>query len=119
MTSPSALPVAISCGEPAGIGPEIAARAWRALQDEVPVLFLGDPDHLPEDVPVARIDKPEDAAKAGKSALPVLGHSFEGPLTHGEPNPDHARSVIDMIVKGVSLVKSGGASALCTAPIHK
>ncbi|MGK7754788.1 MULTISPECIES: 4-hydroxythreonine-4-phosphate dehydrogenase PdxA [unclassified Roseovarius] len=119
MTSSSALPVAISCGEPAGIGPEIAARAWHALKDEVPVLFLGDPDHLPADVPVARIDNPKDAAEAGKSALPVLAHPFEGPLTHGQPNPNHAQSVIDMIAKGVSLVNDGAASALCTAPIHK
>ncbi|WP_428515963.1 4-hydroxythreonine-4-phosphate dehydrogenase PdxA [Roseovarius sp.] len=114
-----ALPVAISCGEPAGIGPEIAARAWHALKDEVPVLYLGDPDHLPKDVPVTRIDAPEDAPQYATSALPVLAYRFEGPLTHGQPNPDHARSVIEMISTAVTLLQRGAVGALCTAPIHK
>ena len=119
MTQASALPVAISCGEPAGIGPEIAARAWHALRHEVPVLYLGDPDHLPEDVPVVCIDQLEDVPEVGKTALPVLSHRFDGPLTHGQPNPDHAQSVVEMITTAVTLLKNGAVSALCTAPIHK
>ncbi|MEQ8258283.1 MAG: 4-hydroxythreonine-4-phosphate dehydrogenase PdxA [Roseovarius confluentis] len=119
MTSPSALPVAISCGEPAGIGPEIAARAWAALKDEVPILYLGDPDHLPGDVPVACIEDIGDVAEAAESALPVLAHRFKGPLTHGKPNPDHAQSVIDMVTTAVTLLNDGAVGALCTAPIHK
>jgi 4-hydroxythreonine-4-phosphate dehydrogenase len=116
---PAGLPVAISCGEPAGIGPEIAARAWHALKDETPVVLLGDPDHLPKDVPVACISDASQAVDACKSALPVLPHRFNGPLDPGRPNPAHAQSVIDMIGLGVELVRDGAASALCTAPIHK
>ena len=118
MTAPLA-PVAISCGEPAGIGPEIAARAWHAVKDDVTVLFLGDPDHLPADCPIQIIREVAEAHAACPTALPVLAHAFQGPLTHGTPNPDHAQGVIDMIAKGVELVQSGAAAALCTAPIHK
>ena len=40
-------PVVISCGEPAGIGPEIAVQAWQAIKDDVPLAWMGDPRHLP------------------------------------------------------------------------
>ncbi len=119
MTARPAPPVAISCGEPAGIGPEIAARAWHALKDELSVVYLGDPAHLPQDVPTALVDDPADAPAACADALPVLAHGFAGALTPGTPNPDHAQGVIDMIARGVDLVRRGAATALCTAPIHK
>ncbi|MFN3208919.1 MAG: 4-hydroxythreonine-4-phosphate dehydrogenase PdxA [Roseovarius sp.] len=112
-------PVAISCGEPAGIGPEIAAGAWRALKDEVPMVFLGDPAHLPSDCPVACIADADEAHEVGSTALPVLMHRFDGQLTPGRPNPAHAQSVIDMVKTAVTLLTGGAVCALCTAPIHK
>lgn len=112
-------PVALSCGEPAGIGPELAAAAWDALRDTLPFFLIGDPTHLPGDVPVVQIASPSDALRASATGLPVLPHPFAGDLTHGVPNPTHAQSVIDVIARGVELVKSRQASALCTAPIHK
>ena len=72
MTPATALPVAISCGEPAGIGPEIAAKAWAALRGEVPLFWIGDPAHLPADVPVVVIDDPSQAAGVMDRGLPVL-----------------------------------------------
>lgn len=112
-------PVALTCGEPAGIGPELAAAAWRILRNSLPFFWIGDPEHLPKDVPVSVIEHPSDALSLSASALPVLKHSFSGPLTLGQPNPDHARAIIDVIARGVTLVRSGDAAALCTAPIHK
>jgi len=111
--------VALTCGEPAGIGPELAALAWRHLQGAVPFFLIGDPGHLPEGTPVAEISDPGEAAGARVHGLPVLRHDFEGPLTRGTPNPAHAQGVIDVIARGVALVEKGLASALCTAPIHK
>ncbi|WP_299850741.1 4-hydroxythreonine-4-phosphate dehydrogenase PdxA [uncultured Roseovarius sp.] len=112
-------PVALSCGEPAGVGPEIAGRAWQALGTELPFFLIGDPTHLPGDVPVVEIQEPTEATRASGSGLPVLRHDFDDPLTLGTPNPSHAQGVIDVIARGVDLVQSGAASALCTAPIHK
>ena len=112
-------PIALSCGEPAGIGPEIAAAAWDRLQGALPFFLIGDPAHLPPGTPIAQITDPAEASAACATALPVLAHAFDGPLTLGTPNPAHARGVIDVIARGVDLVQSGAASALCTAPIHK
>ena len=65
------------------------------------------------------ISDPSQTTDAAKTGLPVLHHEFDGPLTVGTPNPSHAQGVIDVIARGVDLVTSGAASALCTAPIHK
>ncbi|WP_101066159.1 4-hydroxythreonine-4-phosphate dehydrogenase PdxA [Roseovarius salinarum] len=112
-------PVALTCGEPAGIGPELAARAHDALADVLPFFFIGDPRHLPEGTPVAEIDDPAQAAEAAGTGLPVLRHDFPGPARPGHPDPALARAVVEVIARGVALVQSGAAGALCTAPIHK
>jgi 4-hydroxythreonine-4-phosphate dehydrogenase len=111
--------VAISCGEPAGIGPEVAAKAWAALKDEVPLLWIGDPRHLPEGTPWQAVDGPEDAAAVSPRALPVLARDFGSLATPGIANPAHAAGVIEAIEAGVALAQAGRASAICTAPIHK
>jgi 4-hydroxythreonine-4-phosphate dehydrogenase len=119
MTQTGALPIAISCGEPAGIGPEVAAAAWAALADELPMLWLGDPSHLPDGTPHQVIKDPSHAAALSPTALPVLAHDFGAPATPGTANPSHAQHVIDVIATGVDLVRTRKAAALCTAPIHK
>jgi len=113
------LAVALSCGEPAGIGPEIAAKAWGLLGADMPFFLIGDPAHLPHDTPVVEISDPSETNLAAARGLPVLRHAFDGPLTPGTPNPAHARGVIEVIARGVDLVQTGQALALCTAPIHK
>ena len=112
-------PVAVSCGEPAGIGPELACKAWDTLGTALPFFLIGDPAHLPDGAIFHVIDTPGEAALAAKTGLPVLMHSFDGPLTPGTPNPRHAAGIISAIARGVDLVQSGAASGLCTAPIHK
>ena len=112
-------PVALTCGEPAGIGPEIAVAAWRALGTAVPFFLIGDPAHLPEGTPHVVIASPAEAEAASAQGLPVLHHAFAGPRTPGTPDPAQAQSVIDVIARGAGLVQSGQAVGLCTAPIHK
>jgi len=112
-------PVALTCGEPAGVGPELAARAWARLEGGLPFFLIGDPSHLPPDTPVAEIGDPAEAIAALPHGLPVLPHVFDGEHVPGRPSPGHARDVIAVIARGVGLVQGGAASALCTAPIHK
>lgn len=112
-------PVALSCGEPAGIGPEIAVKAWQSLGEVTPFFWIGDPAHLPPGTPVALINDPADTKHALKTGLPVLAHRFDGIAVPGKADPANAQGVIDAIARGVDLVRTGAASALCTAPIHK
>ncbi|WP_425078389.1 4-hydroxythreonine-4-phosphate dehydrogenase PdxA [Ruegeria denitrificans] len=112
-------PIALSCGEPAGIGPEIAAKAWAELRQTCPFFFIGDASHLPAGTPVAKIQTPSDAVAVCDQALPVLHLNFPAANMPGQPDPANAPSVIDAIETGVDLVNGGAAAALCTAPIHK
>ncbi|MBW4708088.1 4-hydroxythreonine-4-phosphate dehydrogenase PdxA [Roseobacter sp. YSTF-M11] len=118
MTS-GAAPVLISCGEPAGIGPEIAAKAWAHLSEQIPLAWMGDPRHLTRDCPYQVIANLSEAADVTPHALPVLAHAFPKDATPGAPDPANAHGVIDVIAQAVALVQSGEAAALCTAPIHK
>jgi len=113
-------PIVISCGEPAGIGPEIAVASFRALHAELPLLWLGDPRHLPDGTDHACIDDPaEAAALCAAGTLPVMRVTMDGSATRGTADPANAQGVIDAIATGVQMVTRGQARAICTAPIHK
>ncbi|MEL6451398.1 MAG: 4-hydroxythreonine-4-phosphate dehydrogenase PdxA [Pseudomonadota bacterium] len=112
-------PIALTCGEPAGIGPEIAVAAWRALGAQVPMVWIGDPRHLPVGTPLAEVADPAAAADLCATHLPVLAHRFAAPATPGTATSANAQGVIDVIARGVDLVQTGACSALVTAPIHK
>ena len=114
-----AAPVALTCGEPAGIGPELAAKAWDQLGSQLPFVWIGDPAHLPKGTPVAEISEPRQALGVAGRALPVLRHDFGTPATPGTPQPAHAAHVISAIARAVDLALSGAVSAICTGPIHK
>lgn len=112
-------PVALSCGEPAGVGPELAPKARAALGADLPFFWIGDPRHLPPGTAIHEIAAPAEALLVPPSHLPVLRHDFPGRTKPGQPDPRDAQSVLDVIARAVALVQSGAASALCTAPIHK
>lgn len=112
-------PIVISCGEPSGVGPEVAAKAWAALKGQIPMTWMGDPRHLPKGTAYQQIDQIERAHEVGQNALPVLVHDFATTSAPGKPAPANAQGVIEVIAACVDLVASGRASALCTAPIHK
>ncbi len=112
-------PVALTCGEPSGIGPEIAVKAWEAMQGTVPFFLIGDPDHLPHGARYVPIAAPGDALSVGSAGLPVLPLAFAAPAAPGRPDPANASGVIEAIARGVALVQSGAASALTTGPINK
>lgn len=112
-------PVALTCGEPSGIGPEIAARAWERLGARLPFFWIGDPRHLPRGVPVREIAHPAEALAHAASALPVLPHDFPERARPGEPSAGNAAEVVAVIARAVKLALAGEAAAVCTAPIHK
>ena len=112
-------PLAISCGEPAGIGPEIAVKAWQILKDEMTAVWLGDPRHLPAQTPFEVVQSPADAASVMPRALPVLPVRFAAEAQPGIANLQNAKGVMEAIAAGVDLVCADDCAALVTAPINK
>ncbi|WP_370230001.1 4-hydroxythreonine-4-phosphate dehydrogenase PdxA [Salipiger bermudensis] len=117
--SPRPAPVAMSCGEPSGIGPELAEAAWKALGAALPFVYLGAPEHLPGTVPHVVVERAEEVVQAATDGLPVLALDSPGPRGPGTPQPTQATGVIASIARGVGLVQEGACSALCTLPISK
>lgn len=112
-------PIVLTCGDPAGVGPELAVKARHALGAEVPFAWIGDPRHLPKATDIALIADPAEAHAVPASVLPVIAHHFAALAPHGQPVAENAQGVIDVIARAVALTTSGAAGAICTAPIHK
>lgn len=126
MTDNDARPLAVSCGEPSGIGPDIIFSAWQLHRTALPpFICIGDPEQLARrarqlglDVPVEIAD-PASAASAFPTSLlvvPLRNRLEERP---GTPLPGNAAGVIEAIDRAVALTLSGETSAVVTAPIAK
>lgn len=118
------LPVALTLGDPAGIGPEVALKAWAERRAGPPFFLLGDADHMTTlaaslDLAVRRIAAPDEAGAAMDAGLPVLHHPLPHVPEPGRPHPGNAASVVAIIAEAVRLARSGAALAVCTAPINK
>ena len=122
MTRPT---LAVTMGDPAGIGPEIIAKAWAAAREgEQPFFVVGDHDLLKGapgsgDLRLERIASPEEAARVFARALPVLDLPAQSPVVAGKPSPAHAPAVIRWIETAVGLALSGSVGGVVTAPISK
>ena len=111
----SAPPLAVTMGEPAGIGGEILLEAWRRRRENDPALFaLDDPERLRRlsadlgrPVPVAAIADPAEAAAAIRTALPVLplGHALRA--RPGVPDPADAPAILASIARAVASPATG------------
>jgi 4-hydroxythreonine-4-phosphate dehydrogenase len=122
-----ALPLALTMGEPAGIGGEIALQAWLRRNDDVPAFYLiDDPERLTRlagalgwTVPIRPIASPIEANSVFASALPVapVGGSPIG--KPGAPDPTDQKLVVRAIETAVADVRAGRAAALVTNPINK
>ncbi len=116
----TARPLVLTLGEPAGVGPEIVARAWESLRaGGAPFALIGDASLAAAHGPVRVIGDLAEAATAFASALPVLDMPLPAPVRPGHPDPANAGAVADWIERGVDLCLSGEASGLVTAPIAK
>ena len=112
-------PIALTCGEPAGVGPEIAVAAKRILGADVPFFWIGDPRHLPLGARFQLIETADQVAQVLPDVLAVMPHAFAAVGAPGQPVLANAQGVIDVIARAVGLVQAGDASAICTAPINK
>ena len=109
-------------GDPAGIGGEITAKAWRALAGLTGPQFaiVADPFWVGGlDVPMAVIQHMDQVADVFASALPVLALSLPEIARPGRPDPANAPAVIASIERAVALVQAGEAGAVVTNPISK
>ncbi|MGU3537147.1 4-hydroxythreonine-4-phosphate dehydrogenase PdxA [Methylobacterium sp. A54F] len=123
-------PLALTLGDPSGIGPELALAAWRARASAhaLPPFFLvADPgfieataNRLGLSIPVAEVD-PETAAEVFPRALPVvpLPSGTTVVAEPGAPDPANAAAIIESITAAVRWVQAGRASAVVTNPIAK
>ncbi|WP_075217853.1 4-hydroxythreonine-4-phosphate dehydrogenase PdxA [Mongoliimonas terrestris] len=122
-----ALPLAISVGEPAGIGAEIVARAFERRNDAglPPFYLLADPDFVFSRLARARIGvrvettTPEGATACFRTALPVVPLAARMGDRPGRPDPADAPAVVEAIETAVRHVAEGRAAGLVTAPIQK
>jgi 4-hydroxythreonine-4-phosphate dehydrogenase len=115
-------PLAVTMGEPAGIGGEITLAAWRRLSAHGPAfLVLDDPERLRRTggAPIREIADPAEAAHVFPHALPVLPLGQQVAARPGRPDPATAAAVIASIVRAVALTRAGATAAVVTNPIHK
>jgi 4-hydroxythreonine-4-phosphate dehydrogenase len=116
-------PLALALGDPAGIGPEIAAKAWERREAEglSPFFAVGSPEALAAvwNGPVALIEGPEQAGRAFGDALPLIRVEGGTGSSPGHPTLEGARNALDSLELAVGLTRSGAASALVTGPVSK
>ncbi len=116
-------PFVISCGDPAGVGPEIICKTWLARNSFNPTPFFvagnfADFDGL-YGTPVAKISDPAEANIVFDQALPVL-HIYDGEITRlGQPTLDGAQCALHALEIACGLARSGDAGAVITAPVSK
>ncbi|AUW58873.1 4-hydroxythreonine-4-phosphate dehydrogenase PdxA [Sphingobium sp. SCG-1] len=114
---------AISLGDPAGVGPEIVAKAWVMREARaLPCFFaVGDPASISAvwNGPLREIGSPEEVAGVFPEALPYLRVADAGPVTPGQPSVDGARAALEALEASVGLARSGSAAGIVTAPVGK
>lgn len=113
------LPLALTMGEPAGIGAEISAGAWHALRATGPAFVLLDDATRITGAPVQRVETPEQAAACFADALPVLHRPLPARPVPGRIDPANAAATIASIDEAVALAKAGRVGAVVTNPIQK
>ena len=109
------LPIVVSQGEPSGIGPEVAVKAWSELNGSVrgrPIELIGSTDVFRNAASFAKID-----AQGLEPAIIDIGAAVRA--EPGHPSPANANAVTDAIGRAVEACRSGKAAAMVTAPIHK
>lgn len=128
MTPLSAAPLAISLGDPAGIGPEVILGAWARLRAErraPPAFVVGGPELLRRvaeavgiDCPIVPIADPAEALFASATGLPVLA-GLDGMWLPGHPHVDGARLALASLQWATKFALSEVAAGLVTAPVSK
>jgi 4-hydroxythreonine-4-phosphate dehydrogenase len=112
------MPLALTMGDPAGIGGEIAAGAWQALRRAGPAFVLLD-DPARFSGPVRVIEDPAEADAVFAEALPVLPVRLAVPARPGHADSANAQAVIASIRRATELAMAGAVGGVVTNPISK
>jgi len=121
-------PIALTMGEPAGIGGELTLLAWlNRRQLGLPVFFaLDDPERLSAlaqrlgwTIPIRDIKSPDTAGDVFDNALPVLPVLLAAPAEPGKPDPANSTAVLSSIRQAAAFVQAGESTAIVTNPIQK
>ncbi|MFK4818969.1 4-hydroxythreonine-4-phosphate dehydrogenase PdxA [Ochrobactrum quorumnocens] len=121
-------PLAVSIGDPSGVGADVALSAWlrRTELSLPPFMLIADPkqlaaraQHLGLTVPIATIEASAEAADIFNDKLPVLPLVNAHKESPGRPLPENAAGVIEAIERAVALTLRGETSAIVTCPIAK
>ncbi|MFV0475060.1 MAG: 4-hydroxythreonine-4-phosphate dehydrogenase PdxA [Pikeienuella sp.] len=111
-------PLAVTMGDPAGIGGEALVKAWRSGALKAPFFAIDDPARLSAlGAEVEEISAPEAAGAGGR--LAVLPEPLAAPATPGAPDPANASAVIRSIERAVGFAREGRAGGVVTLPINK
>jgi 4-hydroxythreonine-4-phosphate dehydrogenase len=127
MSEPAALPLALTLGEPAGIGPELTIQVWhRRAELRLPAFYLiADPEFVARRARLLDLDIPVrvvTSAQAGETfahALPVVPLDILASAAPGKPDASSAPAAIASIRRAVADVLAGKAAAVVTNPVAK
>jgi 4-hydroxythreonine-4-phosphate dehydrogenase len=115
--------LAVSLGDPAGIGPEVIAKCWdnRAEFGLPPFVAIGDGRAIAAiwDGPIEVVDDPGQADAAFDFALPLIQISGAGSAVPGHPSVAGAHGALEALELAVGLARSGSAAAVVTGPVAK
>ena len=120
---PSDPPIAISLGDPAGIGPEVIAKCWdnRSAFNLPPFVVIGDPRCVAAvwDGPIEIVTNPREADAAFDLGLPLIQLAAAQADVPGHPSVAGAHCSLDALELAVGLARSGSAAAVVTGPVTK
>jgi len=123
MPAMPSIPLAISLGDPAGIGPEVIAKCWdsRDAFGLPPFVAIGDPRSVAAiwDGPIEVIDDPRQADSAFDVGLPLIQLNAPHSDMPGHPSVAGAHCSLDSLEIAVGLTRSGSAAAVVTGPVAK
>ena len=123
MATVSDSPLAVSLGDPAGIGPEVIAKCWdaRAEFGLPPFVAIGDGHSIAAvwDGPIEVVDDPRQADAAFDYALPLIQIPAADGDVPGHPSVSGAHCSLDALELAVGLARSGSSAAVVTGPVAK
>jgi 4-hydroxythreonine-4-phosphate dehydrogenase len=121
-------PIAVTMGDPAGIGPDIALACWQNRNKDSlpPFVIVGDPKVLGTraqalglELPIAAVESPIEGFAVFREALGVIPAGSAGDISPGKPTAKGGAAAVASIESAVALVQRGEARAVVTNPINK
>ena len=116
ITTSNVPPLAVTLGDPSGVGPEITVKAWAAIGQDHPFVVYGDAEALLRaaggTAPVTRVNGPENWAP---HSLCVIDVPAQEPAQPGNAQPSNASAIVKSLDTAVAHTQAGMASALVSA----